>query len=64
MSSGQASESEQDAVIAWRLKMFRDLGVALEDAELLANRTDTDWHIVARLIERGCPVTLAVQIVL
>jgi hypothetical protein len=64
MSSGPAHESEQDAVIAWRLKMFRDLGIALEDAEMLATRADADWHIVARLIERGCPATLAVQIVL
>lgn len=55
--------SESDAVFAWRLQQLRDLGVPLEDAQVLADRADIDLHIVRRLIRSGCKATLAVQIV-
>ena len=52
---------DSDAVHAWRVGRLTALGVTRLVAETIADRVD--WHEVARLVRRGCPASLAVQIV-
>ncbi|HXW45236.1 MAG TPA: hypothetical protein VEL03_10640 [Streptosporangiaceae bacterium] len=51
---------EEPAVHAWRIRQLTGLGLALQVAEAVADQVD--WHDVARLVQRGCPVALAVVI--
>jgi hypothetical protein len=46
----------------WRVSQLTRLGVPGPLAELYAEHLD--WHQVARLVKRGCPVFLALRIVL
>lgn len=52
-----------DPVEVWRLRVYLELGVPLEDAENLAGRSDVDWHVLKRLLERGCDIETAIRIV-
>jgi hypothetical protein len=67
MSSTPADPSHEgihpdtDPVHAWRVSRLISLGLNWVAAEAIADRID--WHAVARLVRRGCPVTLAVAIV-
>ncbi len=54
-------DQEASAVHAWRVKQLTRLGLAWPVAEIVAERVD--WHAVANLVRRGCPVSLAVAIV-
>jgi hypothetical protein len=45
----------------WRAAQLRRLGVDPARAEELAELVD--WHDVAQLVVRGCPVALAAEIV-
>ena len=54
-------DAETGAVHAWRVRRLTGLGLAWPVAEMVADRVD--WHEVARLVRRGCPVSLAVAIV-
>jgi hypothetical protein len=45
---------------AWRAEQLRRLGVPSILAETFAD--DVDWHALAALIERGCPLGLALEI--
>ena len=54
-------DKEASAVHAWRVKQLTRLGLAWPVAEIVADRVD--WHAVASLVRRGCPVSLAVAIV-
>lgn len=45
----------------WRVSRLTHLGVPWGLAEIYADRID--WHQVARLMERGCPLRLALRIV-
>jgi hypothetical protein len=48
------------AVHEWRVKQLTRLGIPWS----LAQAADhVDWHQVARLVRRGCPPRLALQIV-
>lgn len=53
---------EEQLVHAWRVEQLRNLGIPFVLAESFADRID--WHTVASLIERGCPLHLALEIVL
>jgi hypothetical protein len=44
----------------WRAGQLRRLGVPSVLAEMLAD--DVDWHALSALIERGCPLGLALEI--
>jgi hypothetical protein len=46
----------------WRVAMLTRLGIPRPLAETVADRVD--WHEVARLVERNCPPSLALRIVL
>ena len=54
-------DKEASAVHAWRVSQLTRLGLAWPMAEIIADRVD--WHAVANLVRRGCPVSLAVAIV-
>jgi hypothetical protein len=48
-------------VHAWRVNRLTGLGLSRRAAELVADHVD--WHEVARLVQHGCPVSLAIAIV-
>jgi hypothetical protein len=54
-------DKEASAVHAWRVSQLTRLGLDWSAAESVADRVD--WHAVAKLVRRGCPVSLAVAIV-
>lgn len=60
-TSHEAIDSKTDAVHAWRVNRLAGLGLARPVAEAIADRVD--WHEVARLVQLGCPASLAVAIV-
>jgi len=53
-------ESEEVRVNAWRVEQLGKLGLSSAIADAVANVVD--WHDVARLVERGCPPELALEI--
>jgi hypothetical protein len=53
---------ETRLVHAWRIEQLRNLGLPFVLAESFADRVD--WHSLADLIDRGCPLHLALDIVL
>jgi hypothetical protein len=53
--------SEAQLVHAWRSEQLRHLGLPFVLADVLADVID--WHALSALIERGCPVGLALAIV-
>ena len=55
------TDSETSVVHAWRVSRLTRLGLALPVAEAVADQVD--WHDVARLVQRGCPASLAVAII-
>jgi hypothetical protein len=55
------SEREMLSVHAWRTEQLRRLGLPSILAETFADLVD--WHAVADLVERGCPLSLALDIV-
>lgn len=55
------TDSESSAVLAWRVSRLTGLGLAGPVAGAVADQVD--WHDVARLVQRGCPASLAVTIV-
>lgn len=52
-----------EAEVAWRKECVERLGFADADAVALAENTEVDIHDVAKLIDRGCPLDLAMEIV-
>ena len=52
--------SEDDRVNAWRVEQLGRLGLSTVIADAVA--TFVDWHEVARLVEKGCPTELALEI--
>lgn len=55
-------DREKRLVRAWRVEQLRNLGLPYVLADSFADRVD--WHALARLVERGCPLHLALEIVL
>jgi hypothetical protein len=53
--------NEELRVRAWRAERLRSLGLSPMLADLFADLVD--WHAIARLVERGCPPHVAVEIV-
>jgi hypothetical protein len=44
----------------WRVSQLTRLGIPRPLAEVHADHVD--WHQIARLVQRGCPVRLAIRI--
>jgi hypothetical protein len=55
-------DGEERAVREWRTEQLRRLGLPYLLADSLADRLD--WHALENLVERGCPLHLALDIVL
>lgn len=55
-----AKESEEIRVYAWRVEQLAKLGLSTMIADAVASFVD--WHEVARLVEKGCPPELALEI--
>jgi hypothetical protein len=53
-------ESEDVRVYAWRVEQLAKLGLSTVIAYAVANFVD--WHEVARLVQKGCPPELALDI--
>jgi hypothetical protein len=50
-------------VLVYRVARFLDLGFDQHDADLLAN-TRADLHRVKKMVQNGCSISLAIQILL
>ena len=55
-------ETEAARVIRWRAEELERAGFDHDAAAELAARTDVDLHRATQLLESGCPVELALQI--
>lgn len=60
-ASHEDLDHESGSVHAWRVTRLTRLGLSWPLAEQVADQVD--WHEVERLVQRGCPATLAVAIV-
>jgi len=54
---------EDDRVAEWRFQQFSSLGFGYEDAQLLSG-SDADLHGARTLVAAGCPLHLALRILL
>lgn len=55
---------EPELVEQWRLDSLARAGYDGESAAVLAASPEVDLHLAVSLVERGCPVALALQILL
>jgi hypothetical protein len=60
----QIVETEQERVERWRTEALERAGYTPEVAAELAARHDVDLHRAIGLLESGCPVDIAVRILL
>jgi len=56
--------SEIDRIERWRQDELQRAGYGPESALVLAASHDVDLHVAVDLLKRGCPVDLALQILL
>ena len=56
-----AISSEESSVHNWRVSQLKRMGLSGLLAEIYADQID--WHQIARLVQRGCPLRLALRIV-
>jgi hypothetical protein len=55
---------EVDRVEQWRLASLERAGYDMESAAVLAASHEVDLHAAVTLLEQGCPVDLALRILL
>jgi hypothetical protein len=55
---------EVDRVEQWRLASLERAGYDMESAAVLAASPEVDLHAAVTLLEQGCPVDLALRILL
>ena len=55
-------ETEAERVERWRTSELMRVGFPGDDAVVLAARFDVDLHDAITLVQRGCPVDLAIRI--
>ena len=60
----EPSASDAGLVYAWRLEELLRAGYPIDGAALIASTTGVDLHDAVRLVERGCPASLALRILL
>jgi hypothetical protein len=58
----QIEETEADRVVRWRTQELERAGYGPSAAAELAARNDVDLHRATALLESGCPVELALEI--
>ena len=60
-NTGHEGISHHDLLVhEWRVSQLTRLGIPGALAEVHADHVD--WHQIARLVQRGCPVRLAIRI--
>jgi hypothetical protein len=66
LSAAHVTESflEIELVEQWRLDSLERAGYDAESAAVLAASPEVDLHVAVMLLKRGCPVELALQILL
>jgi hypothetical protein len=66
MSTANITESvlEVELVEQWRLDSLERAGYDAESAAVLAASPEVDLHLAVSLLQRGCSVSLALQILL
>jgi cephalosporin-C deacetylase-like acetyl esterase len=57
-------ETESERIQRWRAEELERAGYDGPDAIELAGRTDVDLHLAVELLERGCPPSTALRILL
>jgi hypothetical protein len=57
----EAIDHDDLLVHDWRVRQLTGLGIPWSLAQAVADHVD--WHQVAKLVRRGCPPRLALQIV-
>jgi hypothetical protein len=62
--AGVQVETEIERIEAWRAEELQRAGYDASSADKLAVRHDVDLHFAADLLERGCSVELALEILL
>jgi hypothetical protein len=55
-------EPDRDRVVQWRIERLLDAGYGRDAAVLIGHDTSIDLHVAVALLERGCPVDSALQI--
>jgi hypothetical protein len=55
-------ESEVERIEQWRAEELERAGYPVRDAAMLAGRHDVDLHLAIDLVAQGCPVPVALQI--
>jgi hypothetical protein len=60
----EVPELEIEQVERWRLESLQRAGYDAESAAVLAASHDVDLHQAVAMLERGCPVPVALQILL
>lgn len=58
------SQLEIELVERWRVRSLERAGYDSESAAVLAASHEVDLHLAVRLLERGCSIDLALQILL
>jgi hypothetical protein len=66
MSTANITETvlEVELVEQWRLDTLEHAGYDAESAAVLAASPEVDLHLAVSLLKQGCPVALALQILL
>jgi len=67
MSAAELQERpdvEIELVERWRADSLARVGYDTESASVLAASHEVDLHLAMRLVESGCPIDLALQILL
>jgi len=66
MSTANVTETvlEVELVEQWRLDTLERAGYDAESAAVLAASPEVDLHLAVSLVKSGCPVALALQILL
>jgi cephalosporin-C deacetylase-like acetyl esterase len=57
-------ETETERIQRWRTDELERAGYDESDAAELAGRADVDLHLAVELLERGCPPSTALRILL
>lgn len=57
-------ETELDRVESWRTEELIRAGYNPSDAIALAGRHDIDLHEAVELLDKGCPIELAIDILI
>jgi hypothetical protein len=59
-----ALDTELERIEQWRAEELERAGYPVRDAARIAARHDVDLHLATDLISQGCPIPVALQILL